>query len=106
MKRKVHETTHKLSKRERLIEKYISQNRENKLPMFNNGKDISRPLNAMRLAQYHKCPECLQNPVVTVCYLTASGIQKKVDVCRKHWEKLADSNIGWSGIRVGVQEVS
>jgi hypothetical protein len=98
MRRKVHKAKQKLTKRERLLEKYISQNREDKLPMFNNGKDISRPLNAMRLAQYRKCPDCLQNPVVTICFLIKSGVQKEVGVCRKHWNSLADSNIGWSGI--------
>ena len=103
MKYKVHAEQKKLSPRERLLEKYIRENKEDEIPMFNVGKDITRPLNATRLAQYRKCPDCKngskENPIkVTIQFLTAKGETRCLTICRKHWEKLADSDIGWSGI--------
>ncbi len=59
------------------------------LPLKNNGADVSRRLNAMRLAEIRKCSECKFNPVILLT-------KKKIPVCAEHWSKLADAQIGWS----------
>jgi hypothetical protein len=84
-----------------VLEKYIRAEDRGEhpaeLPMLHSGADISRPLNAMRLAEYRKCKDCQTKPVVTLQYETANGGKRQVDVCRGHWEKLSDTVIGWSG---------
>lgn len=59
------------------------------LPILHNGANVSRKLNAMRLAEIRKCPECKLKPVVLLT-------KRKIPVCAKHWENLAPAQIGWS----------
>ena len=61
------------------------------------GADISRPLNTMRLAEYRKCKDCLAIPILHISFKTANGGKRQVGLCGRHWEKLADTVIGWSG---------
>ncbi|MCW4044252.1 MAG: hypothetical protein NWE94_01895 [Candidatus Bathyarchaeota archaeon] len=78
------------------LEKYIISD-ERDLPMRHDGADISRPLNAMRLAEYHKCKDCQMNPLLYVQYKTAKGDKRRVGLCERHWERLAGTVIGWNG---------
>lgn len=78
------------------LEKYIESGERGELPMSHTGGDISRPLNAMRLAEYHKCKDCQANPVVFIQYKTEKGAKRCVGLCSSHWGKLADTVIGWS----------
>ena len=77
---------------EDFLERYITAEDRGlapSLPLKNNGANVSRRLNPMRLAEVRKCPECKLKPVV---FLT----KKKIPVCGAHWERLADAQIGWS----------
>ncbi|MCW4008341.1 MAG: hypothetical protein NWF09_06635 [Candidatus Bathyarchaeota archaeon] len=78
------------------LEKYIISD-ERDLPMLHTGADISRPLNAMRLAEYHKCKDCLTLPVLYIQYKTEKGHKRQVGLCERHWGRLADTVIGWKG---------
>lgn len=82
------------------LEKYIAaedRGLQSELPMRHSGANVSRPLNAMRLAEYHKCRDCQEHPVLYLQYKTAKGDKRQVSVCAHHWEKLADTVIGWTG---------
>lgn len=78
------------------LDKYIYSDGAIPLEMHHNGTDVSKPLNPMRLAEFHKCLNCKTNPVVTLQYTARGGSKKQVDVCFKHWANLADSTIGWT----------
>jgi hypothetical protein len=80
-----------------VLEQYINRGEQGDLPILHAGADVSRPLNAMRIAEYHKCKDCQLKPVVFVAYKTAKGDKRKVRLCFRHWEGLAPTVIGWSG---------
>lgn len=79
------------------LEKYIAGGERGELPISHTGADISRPLNQMRLAEYHKCKDCQLKPVVFLQYKTAKGDKRCVGVCGRHWLELAPTVIGWNG---------
>ena len=87
----------KVHQEQDLLEKYIASGERGELPTLHAGANISRPLNAMRLAEYHKCKDCQLKPVVFVAYKTAKGDKRRVGLCYRHWEGLAPKVIGWSG---------
>lgn len=80
-----------------VLEKYIVGGERGELPILHSGGNISRPLNAMRLAEYNKCRDCQAKPVVFIQYRTAKNARRSVGVCKRHWIGLADTVIGWSG---------
>lgn len=91
---------HRVHQDQDALEKYIiaeDRGEPAELPMRHTGANISRPLNAMRLAEYHKCKDCQMAPVIYLQYKTAKGDKRQVGVCAHHWERLADTVIGWSG---------
>jgi len=96
--RRQHQITNSMTdERQQQIEKYIRNTERGCLPMSHDGADVSRPLNAMRLAEYHKCKDCQAQPLLYVQYRTAKGDKRQVGLCGRHWERLADTVIGWSG---------
>ena len=96
----------KASKNTKILEDYI--NAENKgdtqnLPMLHDGKDISRNLvNSALLGEIKKCSDCKTQPLVTLQYFAKHAV-KKQGVCSCHWEKLAESNLGWTSIIINSE---
>lgn len=77
------------------LEKYIYSDGKQPLPMTHDGQDVTKPLNAMRLAEYRKCRDCLEHPVLTIRFKNDGGSLRDVGVCIKHWGRLANTAIGW-----------
>jgi len=70
------------------------------LPLKNNGANVSRRLNPMRLAEVRKCPGmCKLKPVV---FLT----KKKIPVLCAHWERLGWCSdwLEWGWLRWGSHD--
>ena len=94
----------KSSKNAQFLEDYI--NAENKgviqnLPMLHDGKDVSRNLvNSILLGEIKKCSDCKTQSLVTLQY-SVKQVTKKQGVCSFHWEKLAESNLGWTSMLGG-----
>lgn len=91
----------KISRNEQILENYINAENEGtpqNLPMLHDGKDVSRNLvNSALLTEIKKCSNCKTQTLVTLQYLV-KRVVKKQGVCRFHWEKLAESNLGWASI--------
>lgn len=77
------------------LEQYIKQDKREPLPLKHAGASIGRPLNPMRLAEYRKCKDCKEHPLVEICFRSKQGKIGKVTLCSNHWAKLADAQIGW-----------
>lgn len=79
-----------------ILDKYIYSDGKTALPMTNNGEDVTKPLNRMRLAELRKCKDCnSKNAVLEIKFHTATNQTRSQGVCARHWVKLARSNIGW-----------
>ena len=98
-----HQITNSMTdERQQQLEKYIRNAERGCLPMSHDGADVSRPLNAMRIAKYRKCPDCTngskENPIkVSIQIKTAKGEARIISLCTRHWDELAPTVIGWSG---------
>jgi hypothetical protein len=84
------------------LDKYITNGERGELPISHVGADVTRPLNAMRLAEYRKCSDCKngskENPIkVSIQIKTAKGERRYITLCQRHWIDLAETVIGWSG---------
>lgn len=87
-----------MSKTERGLEKYLRAEDADLspiLPVFNNGKDITRRLISVQVRKFLDCKLCQEHPVVYFNFKMAKGKQICVGVCADHWIKLSDTVIGW-----------
>ena len=57
----------------------------------------TRKITASQVAKFLECKDCQSKPVIFLQYKTAKGVKKCVGMCRRHWEDLAPTVIGWSG---------
>lgn len=96
MRRKIKQIINKGYRKMDLIDKYIYSDGKQPLPMTHDGKDITAKLNRMRLAEYRKCRDCTEHPILTIRFKNEGGQLRDVGVCSKHWGRLANSTIGWA----------
>ncbi|MDD4979566.1 MAG: hypothetical protein PHI29_13150 [Gallionella sp.] len=97
----------KLDKKGRFLDRIIKAQDagfEPKIPVDNDGKDISKKLSAAWLEKLAACPQCSgakkqkikPAPVVILSFATRSGVVKTQGCCADHWAELAETDIGWS----------
>jgi hypothetical protein len=77
---------------------------EPNLPQTFVGKDVSKSLTKEWLEKLKACPQCSGDkkrnidakPKVVISYLPKrSTVLHKQGVCGKHWDELAETDIGW-----------
>jgi hypothetical protein len=78
------------------IEKYIRNAERGRLPITHNGPDVTRQINEQQIRKFLQCNTCLQHPVLYI-HVSSGKNSKQVGLCSQHWEKLADTVIGWGG---------
>src|SRR4030042_4665389 len=96
MRNKIKEKLKQGYRKSDLLYNYIYSDGKQALPMMHDGKDITKPLNRMRLAEFRKCRDCAEHPVLTIQFRNEGGNLRDLGVCMTHWGRLANSTIGWS----------
>ncbi len=74
------------------INKYLRNAERGRLPMFNDGADVTRQITQAQVAKFQVCKKCQAKPVVFFPWKKG-----KVGVCADDWVKLSETVIGWSG---------
>ncbi|MGA2682727.1 MAG: hypothetical protein ABSF44_13115 [Candidatus Bathyarchaeia archaeon] len=87
------------------IKAYIRNAERGRLPMVNDGADVTRPITDEQVQKFLECEECQSNPVVFFQFNSKRGLKGKkgttlcVGLCAQHWIKLSDTVIGWSEVK-------
>ena len=78
------------------IEKYLKNSERGRLPMANDGADVTRPITEEQVQKFLECEDCQEHPVVYFNFKAAKSKPLCVGVCAVHWIRLSDTVIGWS----------
>ena len=78
--------------RQQEIDKYLRNNERGYLPISHDGADVTRQITADQVAKFLSCKDCKSKPVVSFSFKKCC-----VGLCTRHWIRLSDTVIGWSG---------
>ena len=93
-------TLHISTERLAQIKAYIRNAERGRLPMVNDGADVTRPITEAQVQKLLKCSECKAKPVVFFQFKFGQGKKRRMEcvgICDSHWIKLSDTVIGWEG---------
>jgi len=84
------------------IKAYIRNAERGRLPLANNGADVTRQITEAQVQKLLECSECQAKPVLLFQFKFGQGKKSRmkcVGICEAHWIKLSNTVIGWNEVK-------